>query len=132
MPEAHTLQSAKSAHTRKARAGRKRGRLMKMCFGVIAAGGLIVAVAIFAIAFSAAPSLNAENAASRADPNSVGTIILRSGSSDCHQKSFNNQTGQIVDQSSLCHNDVALDANGVPIPSGTIHTLNSISKSFQR
>jgi hypothetical protein len=132
MPEAHSLQSAKSAHTRKARAGRKRGRLTKMCFGVVAVGGLIAAVAMVAMVFIPAPTSIAENAASRVDPNSVGTIILRSSTSDCHQKSFNNQTGQIFDQPSSCHNDVALDANGVPIPSGTIHTLNSISKSFQR
>lgn len=131
MPEAHSLRSAKSAHKRKAVAEQNRGRLATMCFGIIAVGGLIAAVAMVAMVFIPAPTSIAENAASRADPNSVGTIVLRSGSSGCQQKSFNNQTGQIFDQPSSCHNDVALDANGIPIPSGTIHTLNSISKSFQ-
>ena len=131
MPEAHSLRSAKSAHTRKAVAGQKRVRLTTMCFGIIAVGGLIAAVAMVAMVLIPAPTSMTENAASHADPNSVGTIILRSGSSNCQQKSFNNQTGQIVDQTSSCRSDVALDANGVPIPSGTIHTLNSISKSFQ-
>jgi hypothetical protein len=102
-----------------------------MCFGVVAVGGLIAAVAMFAIAFSSEPSPSVVNAASRVEPNSVGTIVLHSGPSGCQQKSFDNQTGQILNQPSSCHNDVVLDAKGMPIPAGTVHTLNSISKSFQ-
>jgi len=30
-----------------------------------------------------------------------------------------------------CDDDVAVDAHGVPIPQGTAHTLNAISKSFK-
>ena len=131
MPEAHSLQSAKSAHTRKAGAAQRRGRLSTMCFGIIAVGALIASVAMVAMVFIPMPTPKAVEEASRAEPGSVGTIVLHSSSSGCQQKSFNNQTGQIFDQSSSCRNDVALDANGVPIPSGTIHTLNSISKSFQ-
>jgi hypothetical protein len=102
-----------------------------MSLGVISIGVLIAAIAVFAIVFGAAPWPVAENAASRAEPNSVATIVLRSNAGGCQQKSFNNQTGQISNQSSRCQNEVALDANGMPIPAGTIHTLNSISKSFQ-
>jgi hypothetical protein len=127
----HPLQGAKPAQTRKAGAGQKRGRLAKMCLGVFAGGGLIAVVAAFAIGFGTAPSPSMENAASRAEPNSVGTIVLHSGPSGCQQKSFDNQTGQILNQPSSCHNDVVLDAKGMPIPAGTVHTLNSISKSFQ-
>ena len=116
---------------RKSGAGQKRGRLATMCFGVIAVGGLIAAVAMVAMVFIPAPTSVAEKEVSRLEPNSVGTIVLHPSSNGCQQKSFDNQTGQILDQRSSCHNDVALDAKGVPIPSGTIHTLNSISKSFQ-
>jgi hypothetical protein len=130
-PKAQALQGAKPAHTRRAGAGQKRARLVKMSLGVISIGVLIAAIAVFAIVFGAAPSPGAENAASRAEPNSVATIVLRSNAGGCQQKSFNNQTGQISNQSSQCQNEVALDANGMPIPAGTIHTLNSISKSFQ-
>jgi hypothetical protein len=115
---------------RKSDAGQKRGRLARMCFGIIAVGGLIAAVAMVAMVFIPAPSI-AEKEVSRAEPKSVGTIVLHSSSSGCQQKTFDNRTGQILDQPSSCHNDVVLDAKGVPIPSGTIHTLNSISKSFQ-
>jgi hypothetical protein len=116
---------------RKTGASQKRGRLATMCFGIIAVGGLIAAVAIVAMVFIPAPTSTTEKEASRAEPKSVGTIVLHSSSSDCQQKSFDNRTGQILNQPSSCHNDVVLDAKGMPIPSGTIHTLNSISKSFQ-
>ena len=111
--------------------GQKRRRLATMCFGIIAVGGLIAAVAMVAMVFIPAPTSIAEKEVSRAEPNSVGTIVLHSSSSGCQQKSFDNRSGQISDQPSSCHNDVVLDARGMPIPSGTIHTLNSISKSFK-
>jgi hypothetical protein len=92
---------------------------------------LIVAVAVFAIGFSKAPAPVAENGAPHDDPSSVATIVLHSSASGCQQRSFNNQTGRISDQTSPCHNDVVLDAKGMPMPTGTTRTLNSISKSFK-
>jgi hypothetical protein len=35
------------------------------------------------------------------------------------------------DATTRCQEDVTLDAKGVPIPMGTVHTLNAISKSFK-
>jgi hypothetical protein len=122
---------AKPAHMRKAGAGQKRRRLAKMSLGVFAVGASIAVVAVLAIGFGTAPAPVAEKGASHADPSSVATIVLHSSTSGCQQRSFNNQTGQISDQTSPCHNDVVLDAKGLPMPAGTIHTLNSISKSFK-
>jgi hypothetical protein len=116
---------------RKSGAGQKRGRLAKMCFGIIAVGGLIAAVAMVAMVFIPAPAPTVEKVTSRSEPKSTGTIVLHSDSSGCQERSFNNQTGQISDQSSPCHSNVVLDAKGMPLPSVTIHTLNSISKSFK-
>jgi hypothetical protein len=130
-PKPQSAPGAKPAHMRKAGAGQKRRRLAKMLLGVFAVGALIVAVAVFAIGFSTTPAPVAENAAPHADPNGVATIVLHSSASGCQQRSFNNQTGQISDQTSPCRNDVVLDANGMPMPTGTIHTLNAISKSFK-
>ena len=121
---------AKPAHMRKAGAGQKRRRLARMSLGVFAVGASIAVVAVLAIGFSTAPA-PVENGASHADPNGVATIVLHSSTSGCQQRSFNNQTGRISDQTSSCQNDVVLDTKGVPIPTGTIHTLNSISKSFK-
>ena len=131
MPKAQSSPGAKPAHTRKAGAGQRHGRLAKMCFGVVAVGVLITAIAMVAMVFIPLPPAKVEKVASRSEPNSVGTIVLHSGSSGCQEKSFNNQTGQISDQSSSCGSEVVLDARGMPVPAGTIHTLNSISKSFK-
>jgi hypothetical protein len=131
LPKPQSAPGAKPAHMRKAGASQKRRRLAKMSLGVFAVGALIVAVAVFAIGFSTPPAPVAENGASHADPSSVATIVLRSSASGCQQRSFNNQTGQISDQTSPCHNEVVLDAKGMPVPTGTIHTLNSISNSFK-
>jgi hypothetical protein len=130
MLKAQSSTGAKPAHVRKAGAAQRRGRLKKMCFGVVAVGVLIAAVAIVAMVFTAPPS-TAEKVAFRSEPKSAGTIVLHSGLSGCQERSFDNQTGQISDQPSPCHSDVILDARGMPLPSGTIHTLNSISKSFK-
>jgi hypothetical protein len=35
------------------------------------------------------------------------------------------------DAMTQCQPDVTLDAKGMPIPMGTVHTLNAISKSFK-
>ena len=131
LPKTQPAQSAKPAHVRKAGTSQKRRRLAKMSLGVFAVGALIAVVAVFAMHFSTVPAPVVEDRASHADPNSVATIVLNSRKSGCQQKSFNNQTGQISDQTSPCHNDVVLDAKGLPIPTATIHTLNSISKSFK-
>jgi len=131
LPKSQSAQGAKPVQMRKAGASQKHRRLVKMSLGVVGVGGLIAVVAVFAIGFNTVPAPIVENGASRTDPNSVATIVLRSGASGCQQRSFNNQTGQISDQTSPCHNDVVLDAKGLPVPAGTIHTLNSISKSFK-
>ena len=130
-PKPQATQGPMPAHKRKSGARQKRGRLAKMSLGVFAVGTLIAVVAVFAIGFNTAPAPVAENGASRAEPNSAGTIVLHSSASGCQQRSFNNQTGQISDQTSPCANDVVLDARGMPMPTGTVHTLNSISKSFK-
>ena len=115
----------------KAGPGQKRRRLAKMSLGVFAVGASIAVVAVLAIGLGAAPAPVVEDGASHVAPNSAAIIVLHSSASGCQQRSFNNQTGQISDQTSPCHNDVVLDAKGMPMPTGTIHTLNSISKSFK-
>ena len=131
LPKPQSAPGVKPAHMRKAGAGQKRRRLAKMSLGVFVVGASIAVVAVLAIGFSTAPAPVVENGASHADPGSVATIVVHSSTSGCQQRSFNNQTGQISNQTSSCHNDVVLDAKGMPLPAGTIHTLNSISKSFK-
>jgi hypothetical protein len=47
----------------------------------------------------------------------------------CSQQVFDNQTGRMR-QSQLPCDATTFDSNGVPVPVGTIHRLDAISKSF--
>jgi hypothetical protein len=61
----------------------------------------------------------------------TASIVLNQGSKNCQHKLFDNQTGRFSDARTPCPPDVPLDANGNPVPKGTLHTLNEISKSFR-
>ena len=47
----------------------------------------------------------------------------------CWQQSFDNQSGRMSRSQQPCE-ATALDSNGAPVPLGTIHRLDAISKSF--
>jgi hypothetical protein len=48
---------------------------------------------------------------------------------ECSQEIFDNQTGRMTKSQQPC-GATALDSNGMPVPLGTIHRLDAISKSF--
>jgi hypothetical protein len=60
----------------------------------------------------------------------IGTIEVQTGQDQCDLLKFDNDTGRTVNGTKSCHGNVALDAQGVPVPTGTVHRLDSISKSF--
>jgi hypothetical protein len=125
-------QGRKPASALEARTKRKRRRLVLMCFGVFSVAASIAGVAALTAGFRTTSSPTGEMATSRADIQSVGTIVLPSGANGCQHRMFDNRTGQISESGIPCQDSVAVDANGVPIPLGTVHTLNAISKSFKR
>jgi hypothetical protein len=49
--------------------------------------------------------------------------------SDCFQQEFDNRTGRMTRLQEPCET-IARDSNGAPIPVGTIHRLDAISKGF--
>ena len=59
----------------------------------------------------------------------AGKITNDLSGSGCFQQEFDNKTGRITRLQGSCET-VAHDSNGVPIPVGTIHRLNAISKAF--
>jgi hypothetical protein len=71
----------------------------------------------------------AEPPATRAQIGTTGSILILDGKT-CRNKTFDNRTGQISDASAHCP-DTALDDKGMPVPLGTMHTMNSISGSFK-
>lgn len=59
----------------------------------------------------------------------LGRITIERGDRKCEHLEFDNDTGQIISSSKPCVAEVASD-NGVPVPLGTMHRLDAISKSF--
>jgi len=77
----------------------------------------------FAQSFSATPTEESQDIRS-------GTITLQSAQGDCQILKFDNDTGRPIGNSEQCHQRLTFDSHGVPIPLGTVHRLQSISKSF--
>ena len=69
-----------------------------------------------------------------ADPEArTASITLERARDRCRQMTFNNDTGQLVEVNRSCEKDnVRLDDKGVPMPMGTVHRLDAISKSFSK
>jgi hypothetical protein len=59
----------------------------------------------------------------------TATITNASDANGCFQQQFDNKTGRMTRLQEPCET-AALDGNGVPIPVGTIHRLDAISKAF--
>jgi len=60
----------------------------------------------------------------------VGRIVVQTDTEQCELMTFDNDTGHASASVRPCQSSVDLDAHGVPMPKGTIHRLDSISKSF--
>ena len=75
---------------------------------------------------------NSYQTASEAPDNTLGSAKVTIDSADgggCRQQVFDNQTGRMTRSQQPC-DTTARDINGVPIPLGTVHRLDAISKSF--
>jgi len=117
--------------THNARAKRKRRSLRTMGLAVFLVAASIGAVGVIsAVLRTAPPSPVIDNSAPAAPTNATGTIVLHPGVG-CQSKVFDNRTGQIFDTTAPCPTETPRDAKGVPVPLGTVKTINSISKSFK-
>ena len=72
-----------------------------------------------------------EHAASGARPevSRTGTIVLRPNLEQCAQATFDNNSGKFG-ESKPCDDGLRFDEYGKPIPLGTMHRLDAISRSF--
>jgi hypothetical protein len=62
----------------------------------------------------------------------IGKIVLESSPVRCRQLMFDNDTGRMYQDNSPCDDGVRRDASGTPMPMGTVHRLEAISKAFGR
>ena len=111
---------------------RRRKRLNTLIVGC----GMLVVAVVTTVAVIAAESLisrqlsRAPQVASAApDADRTARITKDFGGKDCSQEIFDNQTGRTTRSPQPC-DATALDGNGAPIPLGTIHRLDAISKAF--
>ena len=105
-----------------------------MAFGYcfLAAVGLGCAVALKAHHPTSAQSAEtaAATTAITANENRSAKVLIDSGNGGCRQESFDNQTWRLTRSQQPC--ELAdHDINGNPVPSGTIHRLDAISKAFK-
>jgi hypothetical protein len=61
----------------------------------------------------------------------TGTIVFEIAPHQCKHVTFDNDdNGRLSESLGSCEDDVVFDAQGKPIPMGTMHRLDAISKSF--
>lgn len=71
-----------------------------------------------------------QSSSTNSQDSQAGTVVVQSGQDACDILKFDNNTGRTIDSSQHCHSSVVRDARGTPVPMGTVHRLNSISRSF--
>ena len=101
---------------------------------VVSIGVLVLLTAGAAVALTmGAQHSSAPPAAARASQGNefdVGTArITNDLNGKCATGAFDNKTGRITQSDQPCA-EIPRDSNGVPIPVGTIHRLDAISKAF--
>jgi hypothetical protein len=103
--------------------------LMIGCGMLLAAVGT-AAVVIATETSGSRPSSNSPRIAAAPDSDLRTAKITRDlGDKECSEQIFDNRTGRMTRSPQPCE-AMAYDSNGVPIPLGTIHRLDAISKSF--
>ena len=122
-------QNAKTGYGRKRFARRRQD----IVIGLLFIGGVIAALAIvaeFGVPWAPRPISSAVlNTADIEDP-LIGTLTVQTDENKCELMKFDNETGRTIQNTARCRNDVTMDAHGAPVPVGTVHRLDAISKSF--
>jgi hypothetical protein len=98
--------------------------------------GLVVVTLCIAVAAASAlmrkasPSATADLTATASTTNRYGTIVQYHDGQRCEHQMFDNSTGHFSEKTPSCEGYQPVDANGVPMPKGTMNVMNAISKSF--
>jgi hypothetical protein len=96
--------------------------------GAVAITSALIAMTQLGTPWSLYGSAAVEPQASNPKDAHSGTIVRQFGDAQCAVAAFDNDTGRTT-EATACKGAV-LDARGVPVPTNTIHRLESISKSF--
>jgi hypothetical protein len=110
----------------------ERRRALILGCGILLAATLYLLVVIATrspIPMSALSPQLPQTAIETLDFDQTAKITNASGANGCFQQQFDNRTGRVTRLLEPCET-AARDANGVPIPVGTIHRMDAISKAF--
>jgi hypothetical protein len=122
----------RSASPRKRSHEANEPRLLIVGCGILFVVGLAFALVMTAKSPLSIRPVNLAQIASETTGQNLGSakvIIDASDGSGCRQRAFDNQTGRMVRSQQPC-DSTTLDGSGAPVPVGTIHRLDAISKSF--
>ena len=92
---------------------------------------LLAAGAAIATLVETSSHVDQPTTATVSDKFRAATITSDFDGSGCSQQVFDNRTGHVTASRLPCP-ATSYDGNGMPIPTGTIHRLDAISKSFSR
>jgi hypothetical protein len=126
LPKAVTMRSRVAAQQRERRLALITGSgiLIAMTLG---AGWALTIEANRSRVLLAASASTATGPLTDVAPTTAKITDDRSGT--CSTGAFDNKTGRVTRSNDPC-DTILRDSNGVPIPAGTIHRLDAISKSF--
>jgi len=119
----------KETHRQK-RVTRRRRAIVIGCLCTGAAIALIIVAANMKLNWFAHTTPNTQIGSRESEPARTASVIIESDGQKCEFMIFNNDTGRTGEGSGRCADSIPLDAHGVPVPTGTIHRLDAISKSF--
>jgi hypothetical protein len=111
----------------------RRGRyitLITLCLIAVIGSAAFVADPLGLLQSQASP--DSPSAGTAANDQRMGTIIVQIAPHQCQHVTFDNNdgSGRVSQGLGPCEDDVVFDAQGRPIPMGTMHRLNAISQSF--
>jgi hypothetical protein len=115
--------------------GKSRGQIpsrKRWPFLIIAVCAFAVIASLVVLGTSSMLFSEADMQTSRLDSARTGTIVRQTDANRCEHMKFDNDSGRTLENFKSCKNAVVLDSRGVPVPMGTVHRLDAISKSFFR
>lgn len=121
--------NSKTGHGRKRFARRRQDIVISF----LLASGLVAALAIVAelgVPWLSQPTSNAALNTPDVKNLQIGTLTVQTDGNECELMKFDNETGRTIENTARCRKDVTLDSHGAPVPMGTVHRLDAISKSF--
>jgi hypothetical protein len=124
---ADPVQSARIAK-RSVRRRRKRWATLLSCLGIVAA--FVVPATTFNFKGFLIHALSEETQSANWEMVRTGTVVRQTDDGQCVLMKFDNDSGRTIDHVKHCDKTVVRDAQGVPVPMGTVHRLDAISKSF--